>query len=279
MSERRLSCLLEGTVRNEALGEVQTLNRGITDSRQPGNVQAALASAPAAHILPTFGISLQKFKPKRKATENADPFGDRVHKAAALSATNDGVSNLFNGEDDDDEDWEGMTAKHDHNLQGGTPAETSADFNVIEIRSTNLAIPILKIGAWVPDDVGLEDWQPLGNLESDVGITIHEKFLTHFASHDTKRAAYGAVARNAARYMDGGICVNMAVWQKGCGQSAFEKAYGNKHRACDTCIRTKRLCVRVVADESGAKLCVFPLPEVRREGRTLCSIAAWVIGG
>ena len=227
-----------------------------------------------AHDPAIFGTSSQRVQPKRKAAENADPFGVRLHKAAALSAANDGIKGE---DDDDDEDWEGTNAKHGHNLQDETPADASAAINVIDIRSTTLDIPKFKIGAWVVHNTGLEQWQSLGDLEW--GGSIHARFLTDFAFNRPKRAAYGAMARNAARYMTEGKCVNIAIWQRGCAHSAFEKAHGNEHRACDTCIRTKRLCVRVVADGSGAKLCVFPLPEACRGSEALDSIAGWVIGG
>ncbi|KAI4931035.1 uncharacterized protein J4E92_004869 [Alternaria infectoria] len=215
-----------------------------------------------------------RIQPKRKAAENADHFDVRLHKVAALSAANDGIKGE---EEDDDEDWEGTTAKHGHDLQDETPADASADINVIDIRPTTFTVPKMRIGAWVIDIFGKEEWRPLGDL--GLGGSIHARFLTDFAFNRPKRAAYGAMARNAARYKTEGKCVNIAIWQRGCAHSAFEKAHGNEHRACDTCIRTKRLCVRVVADGSGTKLCVFPLPEVLREGKTLNSIAVWVMGG
>ncbi|KAI4921585.1 hypothetical protein J4E90_000011 [Alternaria incomplexa] len=272
----------ELTVRNNSkkpkAGKNRLLINTITDSQHPMQPQPAHAHEAYNPTLSTIsGISSQRIQTKRKAAENADPFGVRLLKAVTLNATNDGISNLFNGEEDDDEDWEGMGAKNGPGLQDETPADASANINVIDIRPTTFDIPVLRIGAWIPDDVGLEDWQSLGSL--DVGISIHAKFLTYFAFNDTKRATYGAMARNAARYKDGAKCVNMVVWQKGNHRSAFEKAHGNTHRACDTCIRTKRPCVRVVADSSGEKLCVFPLPEVLRECGTLYHIAAWVVGG
>ncbi|KAI4656303.1 hypothetical protein J4E93_001022 [Alternaria ventricosa] len=243
--------------------------------RQPTQSAPAPTPTPNAHGLATSGMASQRGQPKRKATENADPFGIRSHPAAALNATNEGISNSFSGDQEDDEDWEGMTAEHDHDLQDETPADSRTSINVVNIWSTAFVIPKLKIGAWVRNTVGCEGWQPLGDLVSSTGNSIHARFLADFAF----RVAYGAVAMEAARYIGGGKCVNIAVWQKGCGQSTFEKAHGNKQRACDTCIRTKRLCVRVVPDGSGAKLCVFPLPEECRGSKALDSIAGWVIGG
>ena len=87
------------------------------------------------------------------------------------------------------------------------------------------------------------------------------------------------MAGNVAHYFTEGKCANIAMWQKDCAQMTFEKAFGNKHRACDTCIRTKRLCARVVADGFGTKLCVYPLPDACLEDKSLHSIAEWVIGG
>ncbi|KAI4703752.1 hypothetical protein J4E89_009721 [Alternaria sp. Ai002NY15] len=252
-----------------ATSELPATNNDLQHPMQPQHTPARDAHDPVI-----LGTSSQRVQPKRKAAENADPFGVRLHKAAALSAANDGIKGE---EDDDDEDWEGTTAKHDHNLQDETPADASADINVIDIRSTTFDIPKFRIGAWGIYDTGPGNWRPLGDLE--LGGSIHARFLADFAFNRPKRAAYGAMARNAARYKTEGKCVNIAIWQRGCAHSAFEKAHGNEHRACDTCIRTKRLCVRVVADGSGAKLCVFPLPEVLREGNTLNSIAAWVMGG
>jgi hypothetical protein len=190
---------------------------------------------------------------------------------------NDTLSDLIS-DDEDDEDWEGTTPNHGNTQQSEALAHTNDDINIIDIRSTSSVIPVLRIGVWLPSVTGREHWQPLDHLSGSGGYDIHAKFMTHFAFDDAKQAAYGAVARNANSYSDGGRCLNMTIWQSGKGESVLEKAYGNDRRACDTCIRTKRLCVQIRADALGAKFCVMPLPESRREGRALESIAAWVVG-
>ncbi|KAI4917682.1 hypothetical protein J4E85_009774 [Alternaria conjuncta] len=247
------------------------------DTQQPSNMQAAPAPALAAHIPPTFGMAPPRHQTKRKATENVDPSNDRAHKAPVLNTTCYGGSSCSNGDEDDDEDWEGMTAKLDNALRDDTPAVANANINVIDRRSTTLAMPVLKIGAWVINAVGLEEWQLLDDVES--GKNIYARFLTDFAANQCKRATYKAVAWNVAHYITEGKCAKIAMWQRGCAQMTFEKAFGNKQRACDTCIRTKRLCVRVVADGFGTKLCAYPLPDACLEDKSLHSIAEWVIGG
>ncbi|KAI4644669.1 uncharacterized protein J4E78_009488 [Alternaria triticimaculans] len=239
-------------------------------------IPAAPAPALAAHIPPTSGIALPRRQTKRKATENVDPSGDRVHKAPTLNATCDGVSSLFNGDEDDDEDWEGTTARLDD-----APAIANADINVIDIRSTTLDIPVLKIGAMVPSVNGRERWQPLGYLDGNIGTDIHDKFFAHFAYKEAKRAAYSAVATSVPKGYDlRGVCINVAVWQKEGDLSNSQRPGRNNTRACDTCIRTKRLCVRAWWEwPVGQKLCVMPLPDTYRQGKALGSIDAWVNGG
>ncbi|KAI4698345.1 uncharacterized protein J4E84_001481 [Alternaria hordeiaustralica] len=240
-------------------------------------IQSAPAPTPNAHDLATSGMASRRGQPKRKATENADHFGVRLHTAAALNTTNEGISNSISGEQEDNGDWAGMTAEHDHDLQDETPADANTDINVVNVWSTACAIPKLKIGAWVMNISEMEEWQPLGDVAS--GNSIAARFLTDFTSDQAKHAAYAGVARNAALYIAGGKCINILVLQNGCGRMAFENARANTHRACDTCIRTRRLCVRVVHCRLGTKLCVYPLPEACRESKALGSIAAWVIGG
>jgi hypothetical protein len=221
------------------------------------------------------GIAPQRVQPKRKAAEDLDADDDRVPKAATLNMGNDALSNLIS-DDEDDADW--TASRHRNTQQSEALAHTNDDINIIDIRSTSSVIPVLRIGVWLPSVTGREHWQPLDHLSGSGGYDIHAKFMTHFAFNDAKQATYGAVARNANSHSDGGRCLNITVWQKGKGQSTFEKADGNQWRACDTCIRTKRLCVRIQGDSLGAKLCVMPLPESRREGRAMESIAVWVVG-
>ncbi|KAI4661505.1 uncharacterized protein J4E88_010953 [Alternaria novae-zelandiae] len=251
------------------------------DSRQPSNMQVAPTPTLAAHVPPTFGIALPRRQTKRKATENADPSNDRVHKAPALNATGNGVSSLSNGDEDDDEDWEGTTARLDNALRDDAPAVANADINVIDIRSTTLDIPVLKIGAMVPSLNGRERWQPLNYLDDNIGTDIHAKFFAHFAYKEAKRAAYSAVATSVAEgYSLRGVCINVAVWQKEGDLSNSQRPDRNDGRACDTCIRTKRLCVRASWEwPVGSKLSVMSLPDTYRQGKALGSIDAWVNGG
>lgn len=244
-------------------------------------MQPQPAPARDAYDPAIFGTSLQRVQPKKKASKNAHPFGVHLHKAATLNATNDGISNLFNGEEDDDEYWEGMAAKHGHDLQDETPADASADINVIDIRSTTFAIPVWKIGAWVTNSVGFEEWQPLTYLYGNSGADIHAKFLADFASGLAKRAAYSAVATSVSKGFEPRVgCINVAFQQEGCGLSIFKKFQGKQRRACDTCTHTKQLCVRAVEDpELGMKLCVMPRRAIYHAGKGVNTMDEWVVGG
>ena len=79
-----------------------------------------------------------------------------------------------------------MTAKLDNALRDDAPAVANANINVINIRSTAFDIPVRKIGAWVMNAVGLEEWQPLSDVES--GKSILARFLTDFAFNQAKHA-------------------------------------------------------------------------------------------
>ncbi|KAI4612840.1 hypothetical protein J4E80_006895 [Alternaria sp. BMP 0032] len=251
------------------------------DSREPSNMQAAPAPTLAAHIPPTFGMALPGRQTKRKATGTVESSGHHVHKAPTLTAICDGASSLSNGDEDDDEDWEGTTARLDNALRDNAPAVANADINVIDMRSTTLDIPVLKIGAMVPSLNGRERWQPLSYFDGNSGTDIHARFFAHFADKEATRAAYSAVATGVAEgYNIRGGCINVAVWQNEGGTFNLQKADGNDWTACEACIRTKRLCVRAVSDIPwGTKLCVVPLPETHRQGKALNSIDAWVNGG
>jgi len=58
---------------------------------------------------------------------------------------------------------------------------------------------------------------------------------------------------------------------------SFDKSSGNKQRACDHCIHTRRLCLRVIHQEHVHKLCLYPLPEDLRAGVTWKAFALWVM--
>jgi hypothetical protein len=75
-------------------------------------------------------------------------------------------------------------------------------------------------------------------------------------------------------------CVNITVYIQQVYHCRYTKSNGDTKRACDTCVNTKRLCVRVVknkGDNGRLKMCVYPLPNRFQSGASFDETAYWVL--
>jgi len=133
----------------------------------------------------------------------------------------------------------------------------------------------LRIGVWAPNSFGGGAWLPLHDLSPGDGRVIHAIFNRVYMSHPKISTMYRSIVRDAERFMQRGMCVCHYLY-RGTGASKYTSAEGDKDRACDHCNGRMRLCVRVILDTMGPKLCVLPLHDKFRAGQTSISLGAYV---
>jgi hypothetical protein len=80
-----------------------------------------------------------------------------------------------------------------------------------------------------------------------------------------------------AHFADKDICLNTFLDSStDTPECTFGGADGDHSRACDYCVVTHRLCVRMIKHRSTHKLCFFPLPEVFIRGVQWDEVSFWV---
>lgn len=86
---------------------------------------------------------------------------------------------------------------------------------------------------------------------------------------------YRSIARCAERFIQRRICVNNYLYH--CvAASKYTAAEGEKDKPCEHCNGRLRLCIRVIMNTMGPKLCIFPLHDRYRNRQNWASIDVYV---
>jgi hypothetical protein len=134
----------------------------------------------------------------------------------------------------------------------------------IVVKGTPTRVPTVTIGL-----SALGSWHPLTSLNLDVVKDLENKFMTDYTSTEICIRKYGAMARDMGKYMKY-QCVNTII------HGNIQRRWTLARTACCSCIAAKSLCVKLVEDEEQVKLCICPLPETYRQGKTWNDMAYWV---
>ncbi|KAH6123807.1 hypothetical protein HBI69_049100 [Parastagonospora nodorum] len=103
------------------------------------------------------------------------------------------------------------------------------------------------------------------HTRSRLELRFQEAYILESGKREAFYETFVRPELRASRANDGG-CLNLHAYGRNTAAAfSFSKASGNKERACDRCIRTKRLCVRMTMDGLDYKLCLYPLPSGLRE--------------
>jgi hypothetical protein len=80
-------------------------------------------------------------------------------------------------------------------------------------------------------------------------------------SNDTKREVYQSMLRNKENYIQYGCCINQCQYKSRgrTNRCNYSNADENNERACDFCVKTKRLCARFVEVGNEIKFSIYPL--------------------
>jgi hypothetical protein len=90
------------------------------------------------------------------------------------------------------------------------------------------------------------------------GIT--QKFDKDFLSTEYRKKIYHSTLRVKEKYVKNGCCINWRQAGQKVTSCNYSNADGNSERACDYCIRTKRLCARLVKVKEEISCAIYPLP-------------------
>lgn len=103
-------------------------------------------------------------------------------------------------------------------------------------------------------------------------------FTATFLSSPSRETRLASYKRNHSSSMPTRRCLNRTIVCGGSYPMMFKKSRGNVQRACDSCFRAGRPCVRLVRYENRVHLGVYPLHIIHQDGARWDQLGFWVRG-
>jgi glutaredoxin len=102
-----------------------------------------------------------------------------------------------------------------------------------------------------------------------------DKFDKDYLSTNLHISEWGKLLRLLEKGVASRCCVNVTVIRR--AKDPGKRTMGNMKTACDYCIKTKRLCARLLKIDDVIKLAFFPLPSELRPDADLAHLNYWVL--
>ena len=106
------------------------------------------------------------------------------------------------------------------------------------------------------------------------GSLFTDRFDKDYLSTDLHRSEWGKLLRLREKGVATQCCVNDTVMRR--AKKPGKRTHG-MYEACDRCVKTNRLCARLVETDGVIKLAFFPLPGLYLEDAQMYSMDYWVI--
>ncbi|KAH7088127.1 hypothetical protein FB567DRAFT_620418 [Paraphoma chrysanthemicola] len=137
-------------------------------------------------------------------------------------------------------------------------------------------VPDIEMMMWVPDDEVLSTWKPMTALPLQLSTHLQNKLDYDYNDTFVHTEWYRRMFRHPERSLQNSYCANYFVYHRTSHKNTWGKASGNKYRACDYCVKSKRLCARLVNIKDANALAIFPLPERFRVDKAWNDVGYWV---
>jgi hypothetical protein len=143
---------------------------------------------------------------------------------------------------------------------------------------TDRPLPEIQKTLCIPDKTGKSTFKSITSLKNPFIAALQTRFETTYLDTPGHATEYRRMLDNPSRHVASGRCVNNLVFCKSGKEMSWAASDGNRDRACDHCVARKRVCAKLVKDESGGEveMVVFPLPAAMREGRKWDEMGFWV---
>ncbi|KAF2133108.1 hypothetical protein P153DRAFT_392965 [Dothidotthia symphoricarpi CBS 119687] len=221
------------------------------------------AAAPASQVnLP------KRAKTRRNIDLDQDDHDSEEYDLGSqlLAAAN---SEDIEGSDDNEDEIKIEPFRHDSSLRATSLPK------IIHVTGAETIIPDLEVALFVPDSAGSGEWKTIDLLTATMNHAIRAKFVENFISTASKKKDYERMVNSPKSYLYG-RCLSNVTGRLNISHHTYTKARGNKDRACDFCIKTQRLCVKLVGTAKNLRLGVYPLPENLRYDATWMDMEFWI---
>lgn len=129
---------------------------------------------------------------------------------------------------------------------------------------------------WIQEDNEIGFWRPLSDFPSATQVQFKLKFDADFLQTPRHMRLWAAMLKNCDNYLNRDICVGNTTYRGRKTPSKWTIAGGNKERTCDTCLRAKRFCARMVKVGEVVRLGFFPAAIDEKPTVDWQSIHRWV---
>jgi hypothetical protein len=119
---------------------------------------------------------------------------------------------------------------------------------------------------WVPIAENQWEWVDYNSVCEELTTIISDDLVKILVRDEGKRKEWASMTRNCTTWLNKPECFSASLFGKGNTKSTWNKANGDRTRACDTCVKKKRPCVRMVRPNPGEVCAVgwAPLPDSLR---------------
>jgi hypothetical protein len=102
--------------------------------------------------------------------------------------------------------------------------------------------------------------QPLSHYVPQNMRYIQIEFRADYCSTSANKEMLNEIMEDRQRYADLEHCINTSLYSEDGESTTWAESGNDNYTACDFCISTKRLCVRLFKVQGSIKLLVFSLP-------------------
>jgi hypothetical protein len=155
-------------------------------------------------------------------------------------------------------------------------AVTNAHAPNTEANSRTAPAPDIEMVFWVPNVQGGGTWRSLSSGPSSLGQAIMANFDAVYRNTEAHIRDLNAMVRFPGRYLDLESCTNIILYHRLRKDSTWIASSGDKHKACYSCIRASRVCVRLRSINDTVKMAIFPLLEQYAHKKLSTEMAYWV---
>jgi len=128
----------------------------------------------------------------------------------------------------------------------------------------------IQVLLWVEADGPGPEGYHLLDTEESLSALIIAKFDEDYLRTGDRIKNWGRYLRHREKMIEGGCCVNDFVVQR--TKEAPPRIDSVEDTTCDRCVRSKRVCAKLVDHDGDIKLCIFPLPAAYRDGRSISEL-------
>lgn len=129
---------------------------------------------------------------------------------------------------------------------------------------------------WTQSATEAGHWRPLSDFLISTQRLFIRKFNADYFDTPSHVELYACMLRRREVYVTRDMCVGNVTHTRRSEPNQWKKANGDKQKACDTCVNTRRFCARAVKVDDVVKLGFFPVHRDKGQSGGWEELRHWV---